>query len=62
MKRWLICTMIWWLRRRGGEVNVLAPTYRTERRLKRRYHVVLLQEHHYVALRMNTTWSRGDSL
>lgn len=62
MKKWINQLILWYLRRHNGEVSTWSMPPGAQLRHTRKYHVVLLQEHHYIGLKMNTTWSRGSNL
>jgi hypothetical protein len=58
------CLIVRFLRRCGGEFHVWMQPHLPENRWvpKRKYHVVIMSEMQYHAMKMNTTWQRGNGL
>jgi hypothetical protein len=61
MRKIIFRLIVAYLRRRGGEVHGYAPAYLAVPRHKRKYHICLMSESHYLALKSGT-WTRGTYL
>ena len=62
MKKWIFRLIVWYLRKHAGELAGTATAYRAVPKHRRRYHIVLLWEAHYSALKAKTTWTRSENL
>lgn len=60
--RWVCGLLFWYLRRHNGEISTWQRPRDSKGRPKRKYHIVVVQEMHYLELRMDTHWLRGSGL